>query len=341
MNAKRSAASADHSRYMRSAVTALLTSIHVAVSLVGLSSAALAQADYPSRAIKIVVPLPAGPVADMVPRLIGEKLSAKWSQPVIIENRPGGALNIGADAVARAEPDGYTLLATPPGPLVVSQHYYRSLPFDPTAFVPISTMVKVPAVLVVNPKLPVANLPQLIAYAKDNPDKLSYGSPGAGNTPQLAMEKLMAAAGIRLAHIPYQGLAPASRDLLAGHIDVMIDNLGNAAEHIRVGSLKLIAVTTDARIPQFPDVATVAETLPGVAHTDWFAVVAPPKTSTAVAAKISSAISEALNLPDVARRLKDLSLVPVGSSPEETAAFMKRESDNWRQFISASGLKAE
>ena len=341
MNATRSISSAGHSRHMRRAVAALLTSIHVAVPLVGVNSVALAQTDYPSRAIKIVVPLPAGPVADMVPRLIGEKLSAKWSQPVIIENRPGGALNIGTDAVARAEPDGYTLLATPPGPLVVSQHYYRSLPFDPTAFVPISTMVKVPAVLVVNPKLPVGNLLQLIAYAKDNPGKLSYGSPGAGNTPQLAMEKLMSAAGIRLAHIPYQGLAPASRDLVAGHIDVMIDNLGNAAEHIRAGNLKLIAVTTDARISQFPDVATVAETLPGVTHTDWFAVVAPPKTSTEVAAKISSAISEALNLPDVARRLKDLSLVPVGGSPEETAAFMKRESDSWRQFISSSGLKAD
>jgi len=340
MNATQSASSAGRRRHMV-AVATLLAPICFALSVFGMSSTALAQADYPTRTIKIIVPLPAGPVADVVPRLIGEKLSAQWSRPVIIENRPGAALNLGAEAAARAEPDGYTLLATPPGPLVVSQHYYRNLPFDPAAFVPISIMVKVPAVLVVNPKLPVANLPQLIAYAKDNPDKLTYGSPGVGNTPQLAMVKLMAAAGIRLTHVPYQGLAPASRDLVAGHIDVMIDNLGNVAEHIKSGSLKLLAVTGDARLPEFPDVATVAESLPGVTHTDWFAIVAPPKTPAALAAKISSAVSDALKQPDVVRRLKDLSVVPVGSSPEETATFMTQESDNWRQVISASGMKSE
>ena len=340
MNATQSASSAGRRRHMV-AVATLLAPICFALSVFGMSSTALAQADYPTRTIKIIVPLPAGPVADVVPRLIGEKLSAQWSRPVIIENRPGAALNLGAEAAARAEPDGYTLLATPPGPLVVSQHYYRNLPFDPAAFVPISIMVKVPAVLVVNPKLPVANLPELIAYAKSNPDKLTYGSPGVGNTPQLAMVKLMAAAGIRLIHVPYQGLAPASRDLLAGHIDVMIDNLGNVAEHIKAGRLKLLAVTTDARIPELPDVGTVAEVLPGVTHTDWFAVVAPPKTPAALATKISAAIADALKQPDIAHRLKDLALVPVGSTPDEAAAFMKREGDNWRQVISASGLKSD
>ena len=340
MNAKQSASSADRFRHIATAAT-LLAPICLAVSLFGPNPAALAQAGYPTRTIKIIVPLPAGPVADVVPRLIAEKLSAQWSQPVIVENRPGAALNLGADAAARAEPDGYTLLATPPGPLVVSQHYYRSLPFDPAAFVPISIMVKVPAVLVVNPKLPVANLPQLIAYAKENPDKLTYGSPGVGNTPQLAMVKLMATAGIRLTHVPYQGLAPASRDLVAGHIDVMIDNLGNVAEQIKAGRLKLLAVTTDARIPELPDVATVAEVLPGVTHTDWFAVVAPPKTPAALVAKISLGISDALKQPDIARRLKDLSLVPVGSSREEAVAFMKQEGDSWREVISASGLKSD
>ena len=314
-------------------VTASLRWIHVAAFLAGMTSAAFAQADYPSRTIRVIVPVPPGPVADVVPRLIGEKLAAQWSQPVVIENRPGAGSNVGADAAARAEPDGYTLLATPPAPLVISQHFYRHISFDPTAFVPISVMVKVPAVLVVHPKLPVADLPQLIAHARDNPDKLSYGSPGAGQTPQLAMVKLMAAAGIRLNHIPYQGLAPASRDLLAGHIDVMIDNLGNVAEHVKAGRLKLLAVTTEARIPELPDVPTVAETLPGVTHTDWFAVVAPPRTP--------AAIAEALQQPDIARRLKELSLVPVASTPAETAALMKRESESWRQVISASGLKAD
>jgi tripartite-type tricarboxylate transporter receptor subunit TctC len=308
--------------------------------VVGPNSSSHAQS-FPTRTVKIIVPLPPGPVADVVPRLIGEKLSQRWSQPVIIENRPGAALNIGADAASRAEPDGHTLLATPPAPLVVSQHYYPKLPFDPSKFVPVTVLVRVPAVLVAHPKVPADDLPQLIAHAKANPDKLSYGSPGAGNTPHLATVKLMAAAGIRMVHVPYQGLAPALRDLLAGHIDVMVDNVGNVAEHIKAGRLKLLAATTDARIADFPNVATVAETLPGITHTDWFAVAAPPGTPGAIATKISADIAAALKEPDVQRRLKELSLVAVGSSPEETSELLKRESEMWRKVIAASGLKAE
>jgi tripartite-type tricarboxylate transporter receptor subunit TctC len=260
---------------------------------------------------------------------------------VVIENRPGAALNIGAEAVARAEPDGYTLLATPPGPLVVSQHFFPKLAFDPKAFVPVSILVKVPAVLVANPKVPVSTLAQLVAYAKSNPNKLSYGSPGTGNTRQLAMETLMATTGIRFLHVPYQGLAPASRDLLAGHIDVMIDNLGNVVEHIKDDRLKLIAATTETRLPQFPNVPTIAETSPGVTHMDWFAVVAPAKTSPEIAAKLSQAIAEVLKLPDIAKRMSDLYVTPVGSSPAEAAALIKQESDHWQHVIAAAGLKAE
>jgi tripartite-type tricarboxylate transporter receptor subunit TctC len=260
---------------------------------------------------------------------------------VIIENRPGAALNIGAEAVARAEPDGYTLLATPPGPLVVSQHFFPKLAFDPTIFVPISILVKVPAVLVANPKVPVSTLAQLVAYAKSNPNKLSYGSPGIGNTPQLAMEKLMATAGIRFLHVPYQGLAPALRDLLAGHIDVMIDNLGNVVEYIKDDRLRLVAATTETRLPQFPNVPTIAETFPGVTHMDWFAVVAPAKTSPEIAAKLSQAMAEILKLPDIAKRMSDLNVTPVGSSPAEAAALIKQESDHWQHVIAAAGLKAE
>jgi tripartite-type tricarboxylate transporter receptor subunit TctC len=315
--------------------------ICVAALLFAMSSAGLAQNDYPSRSIKIVVPLPPGGVADIVPRLIAEKLAARWAQPVIIENRPGAALNIGAEAVARAEPDGYTLLATPPGPLVVSQHFFPKLAFDPRTFVPVSIMVNVPAVLVANPKVPVSTFAQLVAYAKSNPNKLSYGSPGTGNTPQLAMEMLMATAGIRFLHVPYQGLAPALRDLLAGHVDVMIDNLGNVLEHINGDRLKLIAATTEARLPQFPNVPTIAETFPGVAHMDWFAVVAPAKTPPAIVAKLSQAIAEVLKLPDIAKRMSEFNVTPVGSSPAEAAALIKQESARWQQVIAAAGLKAE
>jgi tripartite-type tricarboxylate transporter receptor subunit TctC len=315
--------------------------IWVATLLSAISFVAFAQGDYPSRPLKIVVPLPPGPVADIVPRLIAEKLAAKWGQPVIIENRPGAALNIGAEAVARAEPDGYTLLATPPGPLVVSQHFFPKLAFDPTTFVPVSIMVNVPAVLVANPKVPVSTFAQLVAYAKSNPGKLTYGSPGTGNTPQLAMEKLMATAGIRFLHIPYQGLAPAMRDLLAGHVDVMIDNLGNVIEHIKDDRLKLLAATTEARLPQFPNVPTVAEIFPGVTHMDWFAVVAPAKTPPDIVVKLSQAIAEVLKSPEITRRMSELNVTPVGSSPAEAAALIKQESDRWQRVIAAAGLKAE
>ena len=180
---------------------------------------------------------------------------------------------------------------------------------------------------------------ELIAYSKANPNTVTYGSPGAGSTPQLAMEKLTAAAGIRLVHVPYQGLAPAMNDLLAGHIDVMIDNLGNVMQHIKDGRLKLIAATTEARIPELPDVPTVSETLPGVTHSDWFAVVAPPKTPSEIATKLSEAIAEVLKSPDVAKRLDEFYLTPIGSSPAETAALIKQESERWRQVIAAAGIK--
>jgi tripartite-type tricarboxylate transporter receptor subunit TctC len=278
---------------------------------------------------------------DVLPRILADKLSAKWGKPVVIENRPGAAQNLGADVVAKSNPDGYTVLATPPGPLVVSQHLYRKLSFDPTAFVPVSLIVKVLPVLVVNPNVPASNLQEFLAYAKANPGKLSYGSPGMGSTPHLAGEQLMRAAGIRFVHVPYQGMAPATRDLIAGHIDVMIDNLGNVWPHVKEGKLKLLAVTTETRLPQVPDVPAVSEVLPGYAHVDWFAIVAPPKTSAEIAIKLSAAIADTLKLPDVAKRLSDYAVVPVGSSPDESAAFIKRESERWRDVIDATGIKID
>lgn len=301
----------------------------------------LAQTAYPQRLIKLVVPVPPGPVADATFRMVAEKLSERWSQPVIVENKPGAALNLGADTVARSEPDGYTLLATPPNPLVISQHFYPRLPFDPSKFVPVSIVVNAPMVLVVNPKVPANDLPELIAYAKANPGKLTYGSAGAGSTPHLAMLMLLAAGQAQMVHVPYQGLAPALRDVLAGHVDVLIDIVGNVTEHIKAGRLKLIAPMSETRLSEFPDAKTASETLKGVAHTDWFSIVAPPGTPTGVASQISQAIAEILKKPDVVKRLQDLSLKPVGSTPEEMAIFLKRESDKWGGVISAAGIKAE
>ncbi|MET4067061.1 tripartite-type tricarboxylate transporter receptor subunit TctC [Bradyrhizobium sp. S3.2.6] len=325
-------------KYLARSSIAICLIAAVCTTAAAVSGLAAAE-DFPHRTIKIVVPVPPGPLLDVVPRIVAEKLSAKWGVAVIIENRPGAAQNLGAEAVARSDPDGYTLLASPPGPLVVSGHLRSKLNFDPDAFVPVSLLVRLPTVLVINPKVPASNLQELLAYAKANPGKLTFGSPGTGSTPHLATEQLMKAADIRLVHVPYQGMAPAMNDLIGGHIDMMIDLYGNVAGNIKEGKLRLLAVTTPARLQQEPAVPSISEAVPGFAHEEWFAIVAPPKTPDAIAAKLSAAIREVLALPDVAGRLADLAAVPVGSNPDESAAFIKAESARWRELIDTTGLK--
>jgi tripartite-type tricarboxylate transporter receptor subunit TctC len=325
---------------MKLRIRATLASCLCTIVCLGVAGPASA-GDYPNRTIKIVVPAPPGSLLDVVPRIIAEKLSAKWDVPVIIENRPGAAQNLGAEVVAKSDSDGYTLLASPPGPLAVSQHLHTSLNFDPAAFVKVSMMVTLPTVLVVNPKLPVANFEDFLAYARANPNKLNFGSPGVGSTPHLATEQLMKAAGIRLTHVPYQGMAPAMNDLIGGHIDVMIDLFGNALPNIREGKLKLLAVTAKTRMPELADVPAISEALPGYSHQEWFAIVAPPNTPADIATKLSAAIAEILRLPDVVKRLTEFAAVPVGGTPAETAAFVKAESDRWRELINQAGIKID
>lgn len=318
----------------------LLRRLAAAFLLVSITGIAGAQGDYPSRAIRIIVPLPPGGIADALPRILADKLSARWGQPVIIENRPGAANNIGAEAAARSEPDGYTLLASPPGSLVISQHFYPKLGFDPASFVPVSVIGSVPIVLVANPKAPFSTLAELITFAKANPNKITFGSPGVGSSFQLMSEMLQSTAGIQLTHVPYQGMAPVMRDLLAGHIDMTIDNLGNALPQIKEGKLKALGVMSKARLPELPDVPALAETYPEFNFTEWFAVVAPPKTSPDVAEKLSQAIAEALRQADVTQRFGTFSITPLGTSQTETAAFLKQESERWRKVIATTGVKA-
>src|SRR5262245_54335096 len=278
---------------------------------------ALAQGDYPNRTVKIVVPFAPGPFPDALSRIIAGKLAERWGQPVIVENRPGAANNIGAEAVAKSPPDGYTLLSAPQGPLAIAQHYYRQLGYDPTAFVPVTVMAKVPYSLVANPKVPATSLPELVAYARANPGKLTYASAGAGGQPHLVGEMLQYAAGIRMVHVPYNGLAPAMTDLIAGHVDLMFDNIANTLPQIRAGKVKVLGTLSEGRIPELPDVPAIAETYPGVITTGWYAIAAPPKTPPAIAEKLAAAIAETLRLPEVAQRLRDYNAVAVGSSPAE------------------------
>ena len=315
--------------------------LRAALAAATLFAAALgtAQAEYPTQTIKIIVPVPPGLLLDVLPRIIGEKLAARWKTTVVIENRPGAGGNIGAEAVAKAEPDGHTLFATAPGPLVTNQYLYAKLGFDPAAFVPITEMASFPFVLTVNPKLPVSNLAGLIAYAKANPGKVTFGTPGIGSTPHLAMEKLMNTTGARFVLVPYPGLPPAQRDLVAGHIDAMFDAPGNAYPLIKDGRVKPLAVTSKTRMSAFPDVSTISETVPGFVHIDWLALVAPPNTPPQIAATLSKAIAETLKLPDVAERIAMFQVTPVGSSSSELAELLKRESEEWRKVIAVTGIK--
>jgi tripartite-type tricarboxylate transporter receptor subunit TctC len=302
---------------------------------------ALAQTEYPTRAIKIIVPFPPGATVDTLPRIVGEKLSAKWSQPVVIENRTGAAGNIGADAVAKADPDGYTLLSSPPPPLAINQALYPRLSFDPAAFVPVTILAEVANVLVVRKDL-VPSLKALIENAKAHPGKLTYGSAGNGSTPHLTMEWLkLLAGGMNIVHVPYRGSAPALTDLLGGQVDMMFDNLGNTMQYIEAGKIVAVAVGSAQRLKALPDVPTLSELFPGAVSSTWFGVVAPPKTPPALAAKISDAITEVINQPDVAKRFEGMSAVPVGGSPEKTAVFIKSESERWKKVIAEAGIKAD
>jgi len=306
--------------------------------------AALPQAgaqDYPSRPVKIIVPFPAGGTADVMPRVIGEWLSRKWGQPVVVENRTGAAGNIGAEAVAKAEPDGYTLLSAPPPPLVINQNLYPKLGFDPSEFVPIVIMGRVPNALVVNPKLPLNSVAEVIAYAKANPGKLTSATQGNGTTSHLTSELLQMMADVKFQHVPYRGSAPALTDLVAGSVDLMFDNLGVSLPLVKGGQLRLLGVATPKRMASLPDVPTIAETLPGFESAAWFAIVAPPKTPQAVVDKINADVNEALRQSDIVQRLTQLSAEPIGGTPQATAAYMREEIERWHKVIKAANVKLD
>ena len=297
--------------------------------------------DYPSRPVKIIVPFPAGGTADVMPRVIGEWLSRKWGQPVVVENRTGAAGNIGAEAVAKAEPDGYTLLSAPPPPLVINQNLYPKLGFDPSEFVPIVIMGRVPNALVVNPKLPLNSVAEVIAYAKANPGKLTSATQGNGTTSHLTSELFQLMADVKFQHVPYRGSAPALTDLVAGSVDLMFDNLGVSLPLVKGGQLKLLGVATPKRMASLPDVPTIAETLPGFESAAWFAIVAPPKTPQAVVDKINADVNEALRQSDIVQRLTQLSAEPIGGTPQATAAYMREEIERWHKVIKAANVKLD
>lgn len=295
--------------------------------------AAAAQA-FPSKAVRVVVPFPAGGAADSIARIVTERMSAKWGQPVLVENRSGAGGNVGADAVYRSDPDGYTLLSSPPGPLSINHNLYKQLSYEPGRFVPITVLCLSPNVISARIDLPANSVKELVAYAKANPGKVSYASQGNGSTSHLSAAMLASMAGLQLLHVPYKGEAPALTDLAGGRVDIFIGNLFAALKLAQGGRIKLLGVASEKRNAVAPDLPTVSEAgVPGFLSSAWFALVAPPQTPAAVAQEINAAAVEALRSDEVRKKLLALGAEPVGGSTAETAAFIRDETIRWQKVI--------
>jgi tripartite-type tricarboxylate transporter receptor subunit TctC len=313
-----------------------------AVAALLLFAAPAAADEYPGKPIRMVVPYPAGGTVDILARLIGAKLQAAWGQPVVVDPRTGAGGNVGAELVAKAEPDGYTLLLTASPPLTSNVALYRDLPFNPlTDFAPVSLLCEVPNVLEVAPQVPAHTAAELVALAKAKPGTLNFASQGNGTTSHLAGEMLKLKAGIDIVHVPYRGSAPALNDLVAGKVDLMFDNLVSSVPMIRAGNLRALAVGSAQRATSLPDVPTLKEAGLDFETTAWFAIVAPARTPPPIVARWSAAAADALRQPDVAARLADLGAITVASTPEVLGARMREEIATLGVLIRAAKIKLD
>ena len=308
----------------------------VAILFALTAQGAAAQA-WPSKPVRIVVPFPPGGTADLLSRLTAEKLGASFGQQFIVENRAGAGGNLGAEFVARAEPDGHTLLSSPPHLLTVNHLLYK-LAFDPARFVPVSIIATYPNVLLAGPKLRGASLEELIAQAREHPGKLNIASQGNGTSSHLSAELLKSMAGIDLLHVPYKGTAPALTDLLGGQVELLFDNLITAMPHVKSGKLTLLGVGGARRVAAFPEVPAIAELLPGFRSETWMAIVAPPGTPAPIAARLSAAIARAVREPDFQRLLTELQAEPVGNTPREMAEVLRQDTERWAEVIRSARI---
>ncbi len=298
--------------------------------------------EYPSKPIRFVAPYPPGSVTDLLARIIAQKLSESWKQPVIVENRGGGGSVIGTDIVARAPADGYTILIVAPD-LAINQSLRSHLPYDAEkSFAPVTLLVSSPTVLCVNPSLPVSNLRELIAYAKSHPGQLSYASGGNGTVGHLGMELLKHMAGIDMVHVPYKGTAAVVTAVLTGEVQVAFAQMSTARPQSLSGKLRILAVASEARAQAMPDLPTVAEAgLPGFKADVWFGVVAPAGTPSAIVSRLNSEIGKIMRMPDVQARLLPQGIEPMTDTPEEFAALIHTEVAKWGKIVKRTGAHVD
>ena len=301
-----------------------------------------AQSAYPNKPIRMIVPYPPGGPTDVLGRIVAQKLSESLGQQLVVENRPGASGMIGSEIVAKAAPDGYTLL-TNASIHVINPSLYPKMSFDALRdFAPVSLIAQVPLILVVNPALPAKSVPELIALGKAQPNLLNFGSSGNAAAPHLAGESFKIATGVRMQHVPYKGSAPALTDLIGGQVQLIFDSMPSAMPHVKSGKIRALAVTTAKRSPTVPDLPTIAESgAPGFDISTWYGVWAPVGTPKDIVNKVAAEMAKALQQPAVRERLAALGAEPVGNTPEEFAAYCQSELAKWSKIVRESGAKAD
>jgi tripartite-type tricarboxylate transporter receptor subunit TctC len=313
------------------AVLALLTAV---------LPARAANDDYPTRPVKIVVPFAPGGSTDVVARILADKLGTELKQNFIVDNRPGAGGNIGADAVAKAAPDGYTLLMGTTGVLAINGHLYKAMSYDAEKdFTPVSYTSLITNILVVNPAVAVRTVPELLGLAKSKPGGLTFASSGSGSSTHLSGELFKALAGVDILHVPYKGSSQALIDVMSGQVTMLFDNAPSSIPFIQQGKLRAVAVTSTKRLPNLPDVPTISESgVPGYESLSWSGIVAPAATPRPVIARLNAAIERILAMDDVKQRFAAMGVEPVGGTPEAFARHVRAESDKWGKLVKSANI---
>jgi tripartite-type tricarboxylate transporter receptor subunit TctC len=316
--------------------------LFILIAMVLLAPVVMAQQAYPNKPVRIIVPYPPGGTADIIGRTIAEKLGVLWGQSVIVENRAGAGGTIGVDAVAKAAPDGYTMVLGVTGPLTIAPSINAQLAYDPLRdLVPITLVAAVPSLIAIHPSVPARDLKELIALAKSQPGKLTFASAGTGTSVHIAGELFKSMAGVDIIHVPYKGGAPALNDLLGGQVSMIIENMPQLLPQVRAGKIRALAVTSQQRSPTLADLPAVAEILPGYEATTWFGLLAPAKTPQEIVRKVQSDVAKIGMLPDVKERFTGLGADVIASTPEAFAKHLQSELVRFSKVIKDANIKAQ